>query len=77
MRVVRSALQVRIDDVVGRVAAEVTVVQGKDDAVTSHAYAAALAADLRVRLIVVPGATHSWPYGDADRFAVTRIGLLA
>ena len=59
----------------GRVAADVTVVHGEDDAVTSHAYAAALAADLEGRLVVVPGATHSWPYADADCFAATLIGL--
>lgn len=76
VRVVRSALRVRIDDVVGRVAAEVTVVHGEDDVVTSHAYAAALAADLDGRLVVVPAATHSWPYADADRFAATLTGLL-
>jgi pimeloyl-ACP methyl ester carboxylesterase len=75
VQVVRSALRVRIEDVVGRVAADVTVVHGEDDAVTSHAYAAALAADLEGRLVVVPGATHSWPYADADRFAATLIGL--
>jgi fermentation-respiration switch protein FrsA (DUF1100 family) len=76
VRVVRSALRIRIEDVAGRVAAEVTVVHGEDDAVTSHAYAAALAADLEGRLVVVPGATHSWPFGDAERFAATLAGLL-
>jgi pimeloyl-ACP methyl ester carboxylesterase len=77
IRVVRSALQVRIEDLLPRVRAELTVVHGDDDAVTSHAYAAALASDLGGRLVVVPGATHSWPYADADRFAATVAGLVS
>jgi len=36
--------------------------------ITSHDYAARLAADHGGRLIVLPGATHSWPYGDPRRF---------
>ena len=76
VRVVRSALGLRIEDVLAGVEARVTVVHGDGDAVTSHAYAAALAADVGGRLVVVPGATHSWPYADADRFAETLAGLL-
>jgi pimeloyl-ACP methyl ester carboxylesterase len=76
VQVVRSALRVRIEDVLPRVTAELTVVHGDDDAVTSHAYAARLA-DSGGRLVVVPGATHSWPYADADRFADTLTGLLS
>jgi pimeloyl-ACP methyl ester carboxylesterase len=47
----------------------VTVVHGQHDVITSHEYAAALAAAPRRRLVVVPGATHSWPYGDGEDFA--------
>jgi pimeloyl-ACP methyl ester carboxylesterase len=74
--VIRSALGVRIEDLLARVEAELTVVHGDDDVITSHEYAAALAADHRGRLVVVPGATHSWPYADADRFAEMLSGLL-
>jgi pimeloyl-ACP methyl ester carboxylesterase len=75
-RVVRSALRVRIEDLLAGIGAELTVVHGDGDVVTSHSYAAALAAESGGRLVVVPGATHSWPYRDADRFADTVAGLL-
>jgi pimeloyl-ACP methyl ester carboxylesterase len=76
VRVVRSALRVRIEDVLGEVEAELTVVHGDRDVLTSHGYAAALAADHGGRLLVVPGATHSWPYADGDRFARIVADLL-
>jgi fermentation-respiration switch protein FrsA (DUF1100 family) len=68
---VRSALILRIEDIVPDVAATLTVVHGENDLITSHAYAARLAADHGGTLLVVPRATHSWPYADADRFADT------
>lgn len=68
---VRSALDLRIEDVLPDVAAALTVVHGENDVITSHAYAARLAADHSGTLLVVPRATHSWPYADADRFADT------
>jgi len=52
------------------------VVQGDEDVITSHNYAAALAADHHGELVVVTGATHSWPYADADRLSQTISGLL-
>lgn len=76
VRVVRSALRVHIEDVLGEVGAELTVVHGDMDVISSHAYAAALAADHGGRLVVVPGATHSWPYADGDRFARVVADLL-
>ena len=75
-RVVRSSLRVRLEDVLPRVPVALAVVHGADDVICSHAYAAALAADHGGRLVVVPGATHSWPYAVADRFADTVLGLL-
>jgi hypothetical protein len=71
VRVVRSALAVRIEDLLPRLGAALTVGHAEHDVITSHSYAARLAADHRGRFIVVPGATHSWPYADADRFADT------
>jgi pimeloyl-ACP methyl ester carboxylesterase len=62
--VVRSSLRVRLEDVLPRVPVALAVVHGAEDVICSHAYAAALAADHGGRLVVVPGATHSWPYAD-------------
>ena len=65
IRVVRSALAVHVEDLLPAVAASVTVVHAERDVITSHAYAARLAAGHdHARLVVVPGATHSWPYAD-------------
>ena len=75
-RVVRSALAVRIEDEALDVA-RLTVVHAEHDAITSHTYAAALAAAYSGRLLVVPAAVHSWPYQDAGRFADVVGELLA
>jgi pimeloyl-ACP methyl ester carboxylesterase len=47
----------------------VTVVHAERDVITSHAYAAHLAAAVDGDLVIVPGATHSWPHDDPARFA--------
>jgi pimeloyl-ACP methyl ester carboxylesterase len=75
-RVVRSALTVRIEDEALGGAGRLTVVHAEHDRITSHSYAAALAAAHSGRLLVVPGAMHSWPYRDAGRFADTVEELL-
>jgi pimeloyl-ACP methyl ester carboxylesterase len=67
--VIRSALQVQLEDVLLTVDAPVTVVHGERDRITSHSYAAMLAAAPGRQLVVVPGATHSWPYAGEDAFA--------
>jgi pimeloyl-ACP methyl ester carboxylesterase len=74
--IVRSALAVRIEDEGLAGAGRLTVVHAEHDAVTSHSYAAALAAAHSGRLLVVPAAVHSWPYRDADRFGDTVAELL-
>jgi pimeloyl-ACP methyl ester carboxylesterase len=74
--VVRSAVTVRIEDLLPNLRARLTVVHGENDAITSHSYAAGLATDHGGELLVVPNATHSWPYADADRFADTVQALL-
>jgi pimeloyl-ACP methyl ester carboxylesterase len=76
LQVVRSAVTVRIEDLLPGLRARLTVVHGENDAITSHSYAAGLATDHGGELLVVPNATHSWPYADADRFADTVQGLL-
>jgi fermentation-respiration switch protein FrsA (DUF1100 family) len=56
--------------------AEVTIVHAEQDAVTSHGYAASLANQRQSPLLVVPKATHSWPYADEHRFVTTVEGVL-
>lgn len=68
IRVVRSALAVRVEDRLPEHDGALSVVHAERDVITSHQYAAELAANHRGRLIVLPGGTHSWPYGDAARF---------
>jgi pimeloyl-ACP methyl ester carboxylesterase len=75
-RVVRSALAIRIEDEPLGAVGGLTVVHAEHDAITSHTYAAALAAAHSGRLLVVPAAVHSWPYRDADRFGDTVAELL-
>lgn len=61
----------RIEDVLPSLGLGLIVVHGENDVIISHCYAARLAAAHDGTLLVVPRATHSWPYGDADRFADT------
>ena len=68
-RVVRSALAVEVERLLPRVDARLSVVHAEHDVITSHDYAAQLAAGHGGRLIVLPGATHSWPYADPRGFA--------
>jgi pimeloyl-ACP methyl ester carboxylesterase len=68
-QVLRSALKVHLERVLPDVDAPVTVVHAEQDSITSHSYAAMLAAAPGRQLVVVPGATHSWPYADEERFA--------
>jgi hypothetical protein len=76
VQVIRSALAVRIEDFLPGLGVALTVAHAEHDVITSHSYAAGLAADHGGRLIVVPGATHSWPHADADRFADTVEGVI-
>jgi pimeloyl-ACP methyl ester carboxylesterase len=70
-------LTVTIEDVLPSMAADVTVVHAERDVITSHGYAASLTADLGGNLVVVPGAAHSWPYADQERFAGLIESVLA
>jgi pimeloyl-ACP methyl ester carboxylesterase len=74
--VVRSARRVAIEQVLADVSCPVTVVHAERDVITSHAYAARLAAAADGDLVVVPDATHSWPYGDPTRFAALIARLI-
>lgn len=68
-RFVRSALAVEVEQLLPEVSVPVTMVHAACDVITSHAYAAGLAADNDAHFVVVPDATHSWPYRDEVRFA--------
>ena len=67
--VVRSARRFAIERLLPGVSCPVTVVHAERDVITSHAYAAHLAAAVDGDLVIVPGATHSWPHDDPARFA--------
>ncbi len=67
-RVVRSALAVELERLLPGVDARLSVVHAELDVITSHDYAARLAADNGGRLFVLPGATHSWPHADPRGF---------
>lgn len=71
-----SAQRVVLEDVLAEVTCPVTVVYGEDDEVSSPSYAAFLAAKHGARLIILPEATHSWPFRDPDRFAAVVEELL-
>lgn len=73
---VRSATRLALEEILPRVEAALIVVHAERDPVTSHSWAAELATDHGGRLVVVPGATHSWPYADPARFADLAAGLL-
>jgi len=69
MRVVRSAVALRLEDMSLPRSVRTCVVHADSDLITSHEYAASLAATWGGQFVSVPHATHSWPYGDPDRFA--------
>jgi pimeloyl-ACP methyl ester carboxylesterase len=76
LTVVRSALGLPLELVLPDVECRITVVHAEGDRVTSHGYAASLASRFG-GLVVVPGATHSWPYGDGSRFADVVTAVLS
>jgi pimeloyl-ACP methyl ester carboxylesterase len=65
-----SALQVRLEEVLPEVGAQLIVAHAEHDRLTSHAYAARLAHEHGGQLVTIPGASHSWPYDDSDRFRI-------
>jgi hypothetical protein len=65
-----SALRVRLEEVLPDVGAQLIVAHAEHDRLTSHAYAARLAHEHGGQLVTIPGASHSWPYDDSDRFRI-------
>lgn len=68
-RVVRSSLDVEIERVLHPLPVPTDVVHAEHDRITSHSYASRLAAGLGARLVLLPGASHSWPYRHERAFA--------
>jgi hypothetical protein len=50
------------------VTAEITIIHTEYDPLTTHAYAAQLAEMAGGKLVLMPGASHSWPQQDSARF---------
>ena len=63
-----SAIALHLEDVLPKVRAEVTIIHTEHDPLTTHAYAASLAEINGARLVLMPGASHSWPKADSARF---------
>jgi pimeloyl-ACP methyl ester carboxylesterase len=63
-----SAIKVHLEDVLPDVSSPVTVVHAEGDTLSDHTYAAALSDGPNRRFLVMPGAPHSWPIGDHDRW---------
>ena len=68
LRGFRSAARLALEDVLGQVNAELTIVHGDYDQLTTYAYAASLAAEFGGTLRLAPDGAHSWPTGDPDGF---------
>lgn len=72
----RSSLRVALEDVLPEATASLTVVHAEHDPLSSPAYAEELARRFHGRLHAVPGASHSWPFGDPDAFVELVEALL-
>ncbi len=63
-----SAIALHLEDILPRVTAEITIIHTEYDPLTTHAYAAQLAEMAGGKLVLMPGASHSWPQQDSARF---------
>ena len=61
-------MKLPLEDILGRVEGELTIVHADYDQLTSYAFAAQLAADFDGRLLVAPSGSHSWPTNDPEGF---------
>lgn len=68
LRGFRSAIKLPLEDVLGNVSAELTIVHADYDQLTTYAYAASLAAEFGGALRIAPAGAHSWPTGDPEGF---------
>jgi pimeloyl-ACP methyl ester carboxylesterase len=72
-----SAIAVHLEDVLRDVSAPVTVVHAESDTLSDHGYAVSLCEGPGRRFLVMPGAPHSWPIGDHDRWITLVDDLVA
>jgi pimeloyl-ACP methyl ester carboxylesterase len=63
-----SAIALHLEDILPRVTADITIIHTEYDPLTTHAYAAQLAEMAGGKLVLMPGASHSWPQQDSARF---------
>ena len=68
LRGFQSAIELNLEDILGEVTAEQTIVHADYDQLTSYAFAARLAADFNGTLLVAPNGSHSWPTNDPGGF---------
>jgi pimeloyl-ACP methyl ester carboxylesterase len=68
MRGFQSAINLQLEDILGDVSAQLTIVHADYDQLTTYAYAAQLAADFNGTLLVAPSGSHSWPTNDPEGF---------
>ncbi|HWJ52578.1 MAG TPA: alpha/beta fold hydrolase [Propionibacteriaceae bacterium] len=68
LRGFRSAVGLGLEDILGEVTAQLTIVHADYDQLTSYAFAAQLSADFDGRLLVAPSGSHSWPTKDPEGF---------
>jgi pimeloyl-ACP methyl ester carboxylesterase len=68
LRGFRSAVKLPLEDILGRVEAELTIVHADYDQLTTYAFKAQLAADFGGTLLVAPSGSHSWPTEDPEGF---------
>jgi pimeloyl-ACP methyl ester carboxylesterase len=68
LRGFRSSVRLALEDVLGQTKAELTIVHGDHDQLTTYAYAAWLAAEFGGTLRVAPDGAHSWPTEDPEGF---------
>ena len=73
----RSAIRLHLEDILGEVSADLTIVHADYDHLTSYGYAAQLAAAFSGTLLVAPSGSHSWPTNDPDGFLLLVDELLA
>jgi pimeloyl-ACP methyl ester carboxylesterase len=64
----RSAIELPLEDILGQVEAELTIVHADYDQLTTYAFKAQLAADFGGTLLVAPSGSHSWPTNDPEGF---------
>jgi pimeloyl-ACP methyl ester carboxylesterase len=72
-----STITVRLEDVLPRVSADITIVHGDSDLISPLDFSIMLAETVNCRMLIMPDAPHSWPIADHDRFRAVVADLLS